>query len=170
MRFFNRFLRPFVERIRRNHGLEHATIHVLTQRNPYLSLVGYSDWRGFSIYGQVETEQLQQAVQEALARLRAGERHLAIHHRCGTVLATTGILSGLAAFLVMGLSPSKSRFRWSSLPDALTAATAAVVLAQPIGLLLQQHVTTTGDVGNLKIGRIYREDRTSVPLHRIETR
>ena len=163
-------LRLFVGRIRRNHALEHATIHVLTSRNPYLSLIGYSDWKGFNIYGQLGLEELTQAAEEALKRLKAGERHLAIHPRCGTVLATMGILGGLAAFLAMGLSKSRSRFRWSSLPDAMTAATAGVVIGQPIGLLLQQHLTTSAHMGNLRIVRVFRQGQTSVPVLRVETR
>jgi hypothetical protein len=163
------FLRLFVNRVRRNHALEHATIHILTQRNPYISLIGYSDWKGFHIYGQVTPEELQAAAEEALRRLRAGERHLAIHPRCGTVLATMGILGGLSAFLVMGLSRSRSRFRWSSLPDVLTATTAGVVAGQPLGLLLQQHLTTSADMGDLRIVRIFRQGGTSLPALRVET-
>ena len=169
MSLFLAFLRLFVGRIRRNHALEHATIHVLTQRNPYLSLIGYSDWKGFSIYGHLPSEELTAAAEEALKRLRAGERHLAIHPRCGTVLATMGILGGLAAFLVMRLSRSRSRLRWSSLPEVMTAATAGVVSGQPLGLLLQQHLTTTADMGDLRIVRVFRQGQTSVPVLRVET-
>jgi len=104
---------PFISRIRLNHGLEHATIHVLIQQNAYLSLIGRSDWQGFSIYGQVETQKVEVAAREALNRLRAGEHQLAIHPRCGTVLATTGILSGIAAFFALGIGRSRSRFRWA---------------------------------------------------------
>ncbi len=160
---------PFISRIRRNHGLEHATIHVLIQRAPYLSLIGRSDWGGYSIYGQVETQDVESAAHEALARLLAGERELAVHPRCGTVLATTGILSGMAAFLALGVGNSRSRFRWARLPETLMAATAAAIVAQPLGLLLQQYLTTSSDVGNLKIVRVYKQRGGSVPLHRVET-
>ena len=81
--------------IRRNHGLEHATIHVLSEKNPRLSIVGRSDLGGFTLYGEVETDQVIYAADEALNRLRAGQAELAIHPRCGTILATTGILTGL---------------------------------------------------------------------------
>jgi hypothetical protein len=161
---------PFISRIRRNHGLEHATIHVLIQRSPYLSLVGRSDWEGFFIYGQVETQDVESAAHEALARLQAGERELAVHPRCGTVLATTGVLSGMAAFLALGAGNSRSRFRWAHLPEALMAATAAAIVAQPLGLLLQQYITTSSDVGNLRIVRVYKQRGGSVPVHRIEIR
>jgi hypothetical protein len=161
---------PLVSRIRRNHGLEHATIHVLVQHQPFQSLVGRSDWGGFSIYGQVETQQLEAAVREALARMQSGESQLAVHPRCGTLLATTGMLSGTAAFLALGVGGSRSRFRWAYLPEALLAATAAAIVAQPLGLLLQQYVTTSSDVGRLQIVRVYKQRGGSVPVHRVETR
>jgi hypothetical protein len=161
---------PFISRIRRNHGLEHATIHVLIQRAPYQSLVGRSDWRGYSIYGQVETQAVESAAHEALARLRAGEGQLAVHPHCGTLLATTGLLCGMAAFLALGVGRSRSRFRWAYLPEALLAATAAAIVAQPLGLLLQQYVTTSSDVGHLQIVRVYKQRGGQVPIHRIETR
>ena len=131
------FKLPSISRVRRNHGLEHATINVLIQRNPYLSLVGRSDGGGFHIVGHVETEDLDSAVREAYSRLQAGESELALHPRCGTMLATTGVFSGVAAFLVMGVGRSRSRFRWAHLPEALIAATVAALLAQPLGIFLQ---------------------------------
>ena len=161
---------PFISHIRRNHGLEHATIHVLIQRDPYLSLVGRSDWAGFSIYGQVATQAVESAAHEALTRLQAGEHELAVHPRCGTVLATTGFLSGMAAFFALGVGRSRSRFRWAYLPETLMAATAAAIVAQPLGLLLQQYVTTASDVDHLQIVRVYKQRGDPVPIHRVETR
>ena len=127
------FKLPVISRIRRNHGLEHATINVLVQRNPYLSLVGRSDWKGFVIVGEVETEDVESAAREAFSRLQAGESQLALHPRCGTMLATTGVLSGMAAFFTIGIGRSRSRFRWANLPEALIAATFAALVAQPLG-------------------------------------
>jgi hypothetical protein len=162
---------PSISRVRRNHGLEHATINVLIQRNPYVSLVGRSDFGGFHIVGEVETEDLDLAAREAYSRLQAGESELALHPRCGTTLATTGVLSGMAAFLVMGVvGRSRSRFRWEHLPEALIAATVAALLAQPLGILLQEHVTTTDDVSPLRIARVYKKRGGPVPVHRVETR
>jgi hypothetical protein len=159
---------PFISRVRRNHGLEHATIHVLLQRDPHLSLVGRSDWGGFSIYGEVETHELESAAREGLERMKAGERDLAVHPRCGTMLTTTGLLSGAAAFLALGMGRSRSRFRWASLPETLLAATVAAVAAQPLGFLVQQHITTSSDVTELEIRRVYQQRGEPVPVHRVE--
>ena len=160
-----------ITKIRRNHGLEHATIHVLSRRNKNLSMVGRSDMGGFTLYGTVETTEVYQAVQEALERLRDGEARLAVHPRCGTVLATTGILTGLAAFLAVGFdsSISKSRFRWASFPAAILAATLAAIVAQPLGLFLQENYTTTGNPGNLQIKSIKVNPNARVITHRVET-
>src|SRR5512142_1432673 len=92
-----------ITRIQRNHGLEHATIHIVSRRNGNLSLVGRSDWNGFTLYGPVDTSEVKHAAQEALRRLRQGEAELAVHPRCGTVVATTGLLTGLAAFMAFSL-------------------------------------------------------------------
>jgi hypothetical protein len=158
---------PFIARVRQNHALEHATMHMLTRRSHHLSLVGRSDWNGYSIYGQVETEALASAATEALQRLQAGEHDLAVHPRCGTVLATGGILAGLSAFAVMlGKRP---RSRWARLPEVLVACTAALLLAQPLGLMLQEHITTSSDIDNLMIKRISRKEAGGLVIHRIET-
>lgn len=161
---------PIVARVRRNHGLEHATIHILIQHNPYLSLVGRSDWGGYSILGEVETEEVESAAHEALARLQAGESELAVHPRCGTTLATTGVLSGVAAFFALGIGRSRSRFRWAYLPETLIAATVAAIMAQPLGMLLQQYITTSGDVAHMRIVRVYKQRSSPIPVHRVETR
>ena len=68
-----------ISRVRRNHGLEHATLHILGSNFPGLSLAGISDVGGFWITGKVELDILTEAVVDALARLKAGESRLAVH-------------------------------------------------------------------------------------------
>jgi hypothetical protein len=156
-------------RIQRNHGLEHATIHILSRRNGNLSLVGRSDWNGFTLYGPVDTAEVKHAAQEALRRLRGGEAELAVHPRCGTVVATTGLLTGLAAFIAIGLDNSRGRFRWATIPAAILAATLAAVVAQPLGLLLQERYTTSGQPGNLEIKNVSVNPASNLITHRVET-
>jgi len=120
--------------------------------------------------GEVQTEEVASAAREALARLQAGESDLAIHPRCGTMLATTGVLSGMAAFFTLGVGRSRSRFRWAYLPEALIAATVAALIAQPLGFLLQQYVTTSGDADHLCVARVYKKRSAPIPVHRVETR
>ncbi|MBI3740233.1 MAG: hypothetical protein HY257_00560, partial [Chloroflexi bacterium] len=72
---------PPISIVRRNHGIEHATVHILTARHPNLSLIGRADAQGFFIYGAVKTEELKTAAREAIARLQNGEANLAVHPR-----------------------------------------------------------------------------------------
>ena len=161
---------PIIQRIRRNHGLEHATVHILLHRHGQMSLVGHSDWNGFTLYGPIDTADVKQAAHEALRRLRQGERELAVHPRCGTMLVTTGLMTALAAFLAISLdSGPRQRWRWSSIPAAILAATGAAILAQPLGLLLQERYTTDGDPGNLEIKRVSLKPAGQMIVHRIDT-
>ncbi|MCB0209074.1 MAG: hypothetical protein KDJ52_07085 [Anaerolineae bacterium] len=161
---------PFITRIRRNHGFEHATIHILSKRHENLSMVGRSDWNGFTLYGPIDTAEVQYAANEALRRLRNGEAGLAVHPRCGTVLATTGLLTALATFTAIGLDNGpRTRFRWSSIPAAILAATGAAIFAQPLGLFLQEQYTTSGNPGKLEIKRITLNPNARVVTHRVET-
>ena len=59
---------PLVARTRRNHGLEHATVHVLGERHPGLGIIGRSTPNCFYIYGDLTAEPVQTAVAEALAQ------------------------------------------------------------------------------------------------------
>ena len=90
-----------LSRIQRNHGLEHATLHLLAQRFPRQFMAGYSGPFGIWIIADVPTETLRDVVEEALSRMKAGEHSLAIHPNCGTNFLTTGILAGTAGALAM---------------------------------------------------------------------
>lgn len=157
---------PLIMRIRRNHALEHATIHVLTQKHRPIKVVGRSTFSGYHLYGDLETDVVAAAAHEAYARLKGGERQIAIHPNCGTNLVTAGSLAGLATFAVLGSSKKR---RFELLPNALLAATAAVILAQPLGPQLQTHVTTSADLGELVIKGIHRQDRRGLVVHFVET-
>ncbi len=158
----------FIARIRRNHALEHATIHVLSQHHPQLRVVGRSTPGGFILYGDLATEKVVTAAHEALRRLQCGEKGLAVHARCGTNLATAGVLAGLSAFIVMS-GRSRSRLsRLEKLPQVLLAATAAIVLAQPVGLILQARLTTSTDLEGVAIKDVTRQVRGKMMIHRVD--
>jgi len=55
--------------IRRNHAMEHATVHILAEHLPTLHVVGRTVPRGFFLYGDVDTQSLRQAAEEALTEL-----------------------------------------------------------------------------------------------------
>jgi hypothetical protein len=141
-----------VDRVRRNHALEHATITVVTQRHPSVLLRGRATRKGFFIFGEIDTEELKSAIAEALRRLRAGEGELAIHPRCGTNLAVAGILSGVAAALAAQLKPRENRFSY-----AVLASLAALTVAPRLGTEAQRHVTTLAELGDLRVESVERK-------------
>lgn len=161
---------PFVARIRRNHGLEHATLHLLSQRITQQSLAGHSDANGFWLIGDVPTEVVHSVVNEASQRLRAGEHDLAVHPNCGTNFVTAGVLAGVAAFLALFGAEKRMRDRLERLPLAASLATLALIVAQPLGLSIQKHITTSGDIGNLSVSEIIPTRRGGIAAHRILTR
>ena len=161
---------PLISHIRRNHGLEHATLHVLANYLPHTMLVGHSDIGGFWIIGNVPGELLHAAVQEAIARLRAGERQLAVHPNCGTNFATAGALAGLAGAASMLGSGRRWQDKLARLPFAAVLATIALIVSQPLGLELQRRVTTSGDPGSLEVISITHHEQGNVTFHRIQTR
>jgi len=160
---------PAVYRTRRNHALEHATIHLLARRFSGVSLAGRSDGRGFYLLGNVRTEDVEEAAHEALRRLRGGERQLAIHPNCGTNFLTAGVVAGLAAFGAL-LGPGRSaRSRFERLPAVLLASTAALMLTHPLGSAVQQHVTTSSEMGELAIREVRPVRSGRMHLHRVIT-
>jgi hypothetical protein len=105
-----------IARTRRSHAMEHATIHLLNRRLATTQLAGFSTPYGFYVLGHVSTQDMQSAATEALARLKRGERQLAIHPRCGTNIVTAGTLVGLVTFLrhCLGISaPAANACPWS---------------------------------------------------------
>jgi hypothetical protein len=161
---------PMISRIRRNHGLEHATLHTLAAHLPNTMLFGHSDSGGFWIIGDVPPEMLHAAVQEAITRLRAGERRLAVHPNCGTNYATAGTLAGLAGAAAMLGSGRRLQDKLARLPLAATLATIALILSQPLGLLMQARVTTLSDPGSLEVTSITHRKQGQLTVHRIQTR
>lgn len=166
---FNTLLElPLIARTRRNHGLEHATITLLSQRLRGISLVGRSTPNGFHLYGNVSTAALREAAHDALRRMKAGEAGLAVHPNCGTNFVTAGLFAGVAAYLGF-LGANSAMARRDRLPLVALLATGALILAQPFGLEIQRQITTSGDVPDLQITRIDRRERGRVVAHFVAT-
>lgn len=152
-------------RVRRNHALEHATITVVTERHPSVLLQGRANRKGFYIFGDISTDELKSAMNEALRRLRAGEADLAIHPRCGTNLAVAGILSGVSAALAAQLKPKQNRFSY-----AVLAALGALMLAPRLGAETQRHITTLADPGDILVETVERKRFLGNTAHWVRTR
>jgi hypothetical protein len=160
---------PLILETRRNHALEHATIHMLSAKYPERHLAGHSNPTGFFVLGNVTTEDLKSAVAEAWTRLRAGESELAIHAGCGTNFATTALLAGGMAWFPLSGAKSLRRRLWL-LPFAVAFGVLGFVLSQPLGPFLQAKVTTEAELGNLQIEDIIPLRRRGVAVHRVITR
>ncbi|MFN2235387.1 MAG: DUF6391 domain-containing protein [Anaerolineales bacterium] len=160
---------PWFSRTRRNHGLEHATLHVLAKRFPGNSMAGHSDSKGFWLLGNIPTEEVESAVIEALERMKSGEKNLAVHPNCGTNFATAGTMAGVAGATAMfGVGPRK-RDKLDRLALAATLATLALMVAQPTGLFIQKFFTTSGDPGGLEVVEISATQRGKLKAYRIIT-
>lgn len=158
-----------IGRTRRNHALEHATLQILSGRYPKKSMAGYSMPEGFWIVGDVPTQDVQQAVDEARARLSRGEYSLAVHPNCGTNFALSGLAAGGAAWLAL-LGANSFHKKWERLPLAVMFATLAIIVTRPLGPLVQARYTTDAHIGGLQVTAIYRHDRPELVLHHILTR
>lgn len=159
-----------ISRLRRNHGLEHATIHVLSKKYPNVHLGGLSTPNGFTIFGDVPTEEVAEAAIEALKSLRDGQANLAMHPNCGTNFAISGLMAGFGAWL--GTLGASKRFKQKleRLPLMVLLATIALILTRPLGPLVQQRITTTGDPQGLELDRVETFVRLGIRMHRILTK
>lgn len=155
-----------LERIRQNHGLEHATVAVLLQKlGMAVRLAGRSTASGFYLYGNLPTDLVVESTHEALRRLQAGEADLAVSPLCGTNLAVGGLLASAGSLVAFGdHGDRRERF-----PRAMLLATAGIVAAQPIGRLVQKYVTTSPDQAGVEVISITRSSFVGLPVHKIST-
>ena len=156
---------PLILETRRNHALEHATLHILA-RTYKTSMAGHSNPTGFFLMGDLRLEEITTAVTEAMTRLKAGESGLAVHEGCGTNMATTAFLSGAFAWAPMR-GANSTRWRLFLVPLAMVFAAFGYWLSKPLGPWLQKYVTTEADLGNMQVVdiRLVRKG-----LHRIITK
>lgn len=151
--------------VRRNHALEHATISVLASKVGHdVRVVGRATNSGFYLYGDMTEERIRESTMEALERLRRGERHLAVSPMCGTNLAVAGILAGTSSLLALG-----NRGRLERLPNVLLASMLAMLVAQPLGRLVQKHITTDPDLSDTEVVGIREGGRSAGRYHKVET-
>lgn len=150
--------------VKQNHALEHATIVLLSRQFPDVRLAGISFAAGFFVFGELPTEALLPTAEEALKLLRTTSPEMAIHERCGTNLAVTGILTGLAAMTV-----AKMRRPYNSVNNVILASTAALILARPLGLTVQRYVTTQTPNNSMVITGVRALSLFGTPAHFVST-
>ena len=140
---------PYILETRRNHALEHATLHMLA-RTQKGSMAGHSNPTGFFLLGDFLTQDVWANATEALERLREGESGLAIHAGCGTNMATTALLAGSLAWIPLRGTKS-TLWRLLLLPIAAAFGVIGYSLSRPLGPWLQKNITTEANMGALQI-------------------
>jgi Domain of unknown function (DUF6391) len=154
----------YVARVRRNHALEHATVSLLIGRiGPDIRVVGRASGDGFFLYGDIPSDVLGECVQEGLDRLKRGEAFWAVTPHCGTNLATAGVLAALASTAAMGNGDRKGK-----MGSAIMASMLAMIVAQPVGRMIQRHVTTSPDLADMEVIAI--EERSNGRFYKVRTR
>jgi hypothetical protein len=148
-----------IRKTRRNHAFEHATAHVLARKVRALRVSGVSSPFGFVLLHNGTAEQGEQAAQEALEALKGGKKQLAIHPNCGTNLVTTGVLATLVGWIFLGGRRANPR----NLHRALLGMIAAIYAGYPLGMKVQEHVTTDGEVSEMEIASL-RTDTVNLPM------
>ena len=145
-------------------------MNILATKHPRASLAGHSDLKGFWLLGEISTEEVAEAVFQALARMKEGERELAIHANCGTNFVAVGLVAGVAAWLGMLGVGDGFRKKLERLPLVISLTTLAMIFAQPLGPILQERVTTSGEPGELQVTQIIATHQGPFMAHHIITR
>lgn len=160
---------PVLSAVRHNHALEHATLHVLSQRFPGVKMAGVSIPQGFFLFADLPTEIVTDGVLEAQRRLEAGEKALAIHPNCGTNLVTSASLAGALAWAVLFGTSFGRKPRWFNYILAVSAAVPVFLFSKPLGLKVQENLTTDGNLEGLKVRLVTSQKTQNSFIHLIST-
>lgn len=156
-----------IERIRRNHALEHATLHMLATKIENLRGGGYAAPSGYYVVGDFDIEQIAWAANEAIRRMNEGQKHLAVHPGCGTNLATTGVMAGVLSFIGGNLI---RKARWQDrLTFSMLGALIGGFAAYPLGPWMQANVTTSANMTGMRVKAIKQAEFMGMPAHFVET-
>ncbi len=135
--------------LRRNHALEHATIAVMMERESGRRFNGFSTDDGFFVQGVRSIEEVDSAAREALRRLRAGEKKLAVHRNCGTTIVAANLLAAVFFLAALGVGLYMG---WDIYLLILGGIVLSLFLRVPLSLFLQRFVTTDADLSNAEVG------------------
>lgn len=152
-----------LERLQRNHAIEHASLHMLARHTGPVRAVACSDWGGFTIYGDIDTETLANVTVKALQALKEGHAELAIHPHCGSNFSISLLLGTLATALWLAMW---HRGRWTRLL-ALGLIGGIVGMSKPLSYAVQGRLLTNPDVRHARIRSIQRYPWQGGTVHRI---
>ena len=153
------------KRTRQNHAIEHGTVAVLLARGVHTPLAGNATPGGFFIYGYLAGEDVRSAADEALRRMQAGERELAVSPYCGTNLVVGALLAGVLSGIILG----KTKGRLKRMPAAMGAILVSTLLRRPLGSMVQRRYTTLAHVDDIQITGISTLRIGRFAIHRLNT-
>ena len=157
-----------LRRVRKNHGLEHATVTVLMEKGVRPPMGGYSTPGGFFIFSKASEGLVSESVIQAYSRMAAGEHDLAVSPYCGTNLATGMLLGSFLFGRMMGKRSARGKLL--RLPVALVAFGLGMALGRPVGNALQRRFTTLGDVSDGEVLGISSFGIGPFSIQRVRTR
>jgi hypothetical protein len=135
------------------HGLEHACIALL-ERAGHKAHEGQTKNNAFVVEiandGRATNDFVRATTEEAIARVAAGQRHLAFTPKCGTSLLVKVVL---ASMVVIGATIGFALFG-VCLPIVLgtiLAALVATLLSRPLGLLAQRAWTVSTEFSSVSV-------------------
>lgn len=158
-----------VWKVRSNHALEHATLHVLETKGVRARVSGFSDAGGFWLLGEVPTGLIFESAREALQRMQAGETGLAIHENCGSNLVPSIVVSGGLAWLAMSGAGKDFHKKILRLPLVALLAVIGFEAARPAGPLLQEKAVSTDHVKNMLVREVRCYKPNGWVVHRVTT-
>jgi len=156
-------------KVRSNHSLEHATLHVLSTRITRARVSGLSDAGGFWLLGDIPTDLVMESAREALQRLQAGEKGLAMHDNCGSNLVPSIVVSGGLAWLAMAGSRDNLRKQARRIPLAVLMALLGFEAARPVGPVLQSKTTSTEHFDGMLVREVLCYKPHTLVIHRVTT-
>jgi hypothetical protein len=121
----------------------------MMEREPGRRFNGFSTDEGFFVQGVRSIEEVDNAAREALRRLRAGEKRLAVHRNCGTTIVAANLL---AAVFFLGSIGVGLYLGWNIYLLILGGIVLSLLLRVPLSLFLQRFVTTNTDLSNAEVG------------------
>lgn len=161
-------------RLRRNHALEHATMHMITASGHPVRIVGRSDPGGFWLYGDIDTALVRQTVSRALQALQSDSADLAFHPNCGTGPAVTLMTVGATGMVASHL-PRRNRPRRRLAVAGLGVV--ALLLSPLLGEWVQRRLLTDPDLSGCSIASVRevrpllaRGERALLRVHRVRLR
>ena len=144
------------QNLRKNHGLEHATINILEKELGYNGLAGYAEENGFYIMGVRNPDFVEEAARKGLRLMKNGKEGLAIHKRCGTSMTVANFLSAIIFLVLLFYS---GHF---SILNMIIAIVLSNIFGPFLGQLVQKKLTTSTEVSEMEIKTAYFAENNSI--------